>query len=298
MRIGTLPKTWGVTTSYERIFTGTVKAVTDAAHVEKRVELAPKEVFVGDAGEVTAIASEACLGAAIQVGQNWLAYLFRDKRSNELVVDWQRSKAIQQARKDVSILRRLSRLSDSGLVVGNVGVSGHVIVIKRTSDGKEFSAVTDPGGDYELELPGGKYFATANTTQGLWAPETEVLVSNQDCTQLDFWLHIDGRIAGIVQKSDGKPASYVHVAIVPLSPVGESFTVTTNAEGHYEVGGRQPGEYLVGVGILAAADSAEWTSRVYYPGVPTRKQAYVVEVGKGEWRTDISFMLPSSPNLP
>ena len=297
-RIGSQPKTWGVTTSYARVFTGTVKSATEAGDVEKRVRLVPDEVFVGDAGEVTAIGNQACLGTEVQVGHHWLVYLFRDERSNELVLDWQRSKPIQQAQKDLAVLQRLSNMPDSGIVIGHVGRAGQKVVARRFSDGKEFSAVTDASGNYELDLLSGKYFLTANTTQGLWAPETEASVLAQDCTQVDFWLRIDGRIAGTVETADGKTATYVQVAIVPLSPIGESFTVTTNGEGHFEVGGRQPGQYLVGVGILAPVDSAEWKSRVYYPGVSTREQAHVIQLGKGEWRSDISFMLASSTKTP
>jgi hypothetical protein len=265
---------------------------------EKRIELVPDETFVGDGSEVTAITNQACLNAEIQAGQKWLVYLFRNPRNNELVLGYEgRSKAIEQAQKDIAILRHLSKMSDSGIITGRVGQAGHLVVAKRDSDGKRFSAVSDASGNYELDLPSGEYFLTANTTKGLWAPETEVWVSEQDCTQLDFWLHTDGRIAGTVETADGKAASYVKVAIVPLSPVGESFTVATDGKGHFEVGGRQPGQYLVGVGISAPVDSAEWKSRVYYPGVPTREQAHTIELGKGEWRTDVSFVLaPTSTN--
>jgi hypothetical protein len=55
---GSLPKMWGVTTSYARVFTGTVKSATEAGDVEKRVQLVPDKVFVGDASEVTAIGNQ------------------------------------------------------------------------------------------------------------------------------------------------------------------------------------------------------------------------------------------------
>src|SRR5260370_4224828 len=296
--IGSLPKEWGVT-RYSRVFKGTVKSATNVEDFEKRVELVPEEVFVGDATEATAITNQACLGTEIQAGQKWLIYLFRSQKSNELVLGYEgRSKPIGKAQKDIEILRNLSKTPDSGILIGHVGQSGHKVVARRLSDGKEFSALADTSGNYELELPAGKYFATANTTQGLWAPETEILVSAQDCTQLDFWFRIDGRIAGSVETADGKAASYVQVAIIPISPAGESFTVIADGQGHFEVGGRQPGKYLVGVGILAPVYSAEWQSRVDYPGVPTREQAHVIDLGKGEWRTDISFMLASNSKNP
>ena len=292
-------KDWGLTTIYERVFTGTVKSATAVGDFEKRVELEPAEVFLGDANEVTAITNQACLDPEIEVGQKWLVFLFRSHANNELVLGYEgRSKPMERAQNDIAILRHLSTLTDSGILTGHVGQAGHKVVARRFSVSREFSAVTDASGNYELELPNGKYFATANTTQGLWAPETEVSVLKHDCVQVDFPLRIDGRIAGTVTTADGKPASYVQVAIVRLLPVKQSFTVTTDGVGHFEVGGREPGQYLVGVGILDSAASAEPKIRVYYPGVHTLEQAHVIELGKGEWRTDISFVLRSNSNAP
>jgi hypothetical protein len=89
--------------------------------------------------------------------------------------------------------------------------------------------------------------------------------------------------------------SLAKVAIVPISPVRPQFTVDADENGYFEVSGRQPGYYLVGVGLLAPFDSREGKSRVYYPGVPTREQAKVIDLDVGEWRTDIDFqLLPSS----
>ena len=48
------------------------------------------------------------------------------------------------------------------------------------------------------------------------------------------------------------------------------------------------------IGMLAPFGSAEWQSRVYYPGVRTREEAKVIELGEGDRRTDIDFKLPSS----
>ena len=133
--------------------------------------------------------------------------------------------------------------------------------------------MANESGNYEFELQPGNYYLSANTKQGLWAPETETTVWKQGCTHVDLWLHTDGRIAGTVMSADGKAAQYVQVAIVPVSPAEQSFTVAADEQGHFEVGGRKPGQYLVGVGLLAPANSTEWKSRVYYPGVPTQEQA-------------------------
>src|SRR5215469_16950354 len=56
--------------------------------------------------------------------------------------------------------------------------------------------------------------------------------------------------------------------------------------------------YLVGVGLLAAVNTAEWATRVCYQRVRTQEQAKVVDLGKGECRTDISFKLLPTPTTP
>ena len=107
-----------------------------------------------------------------------------------------------------------------------------------------------------------------------------------------FRLLVDGKLAGRVTLADGRPASLAKVAIIPISPVHPQFTVDADENGYFEVSGRQPGKYLVCVGLLAPFDSAEWRSRVYYPGVRTRERAKIIELDVGEWHTDIDFKLP------
>jgi len=321
------------TQGYTRVFTGTVRSAVSVADTEKRLELIPEEVFLGDTSEVTATVNQACRSENepdIQSGDKWLFYVrpksYWDRETrlvntDGLEVAWDSpSKPVSEAEDDIATLRHLVSLTDKGILAGNVvrigatvdtlnptAVPNHRVIATSVQTGTEYTSFTNVNGHFELELPPGSYDVTASTKQGLRDAEPFIPtaidleygvrgnahVRPRGCTEMAFRLLVDGKIAGRLTTADGRSASFAKVAIIPISPVHPQFTVDADENGYFEVSGRQPGQYFVGVGLLAPFDSAEWKSRVYYPGVRTREQAKVIELGVGEWRTDIDFSLPS-----
>jgi len=323
------------THGYARVFTGTVRSTVYVSETETRLELIPDEVFVGDKSELTATVNQACLSEnepEIKAGDKWLFYV-RSKRywdretrlvnTDGLEVAYDSpSKPVSEAEDDVATLKHLAGLTDKGILAGNVvrigatvetlnptAVPNHRVVATSVQSGTEYTSFTNVNGHFELELPPGSYDVTASTEQGLRDAEPfkpnpidleygfrgNAHVRPRDCTEMAFRLLVDGKLAGRVTTAGGRPASFAKVAIVPISPVHPQFTVDADENGYFEVSGRQPGQYLVGVGLLAPFDSSEWQSRVYYPGVPTRERAKVIELDAGEWRTDVDFqLLPGS----
>jgi hypothetical protein len=302
------------------VFTGTVRSVVDLSDTDKILTLAPDEVFRGEqASVVTATVNQACMDPnlpEIRTGDQWLFYLegvggVRVAESAavlHMAFDGS-SKPVSQAEEDIERLRHLSRLTSEGLVVGGVirigptydsldptPVQNHTV--RATGWSGEQATATDDRGHYELELPAGSYEVTANTDrgfkhqsgpEGIWTN-----VPERGCVDLDFTLLVDGHLAGSVTAADGKPASFINVAIVPTQPRGAPFTVVADENGHFDVEGRQPGRYVIGVGLLEPFASQEWKSRVYYPGVSTQDQAQTIDLGVGEWRTDLDFKLPAT----
>jgi hypothetical protein len=300
------------TQDYARVFTGTVKSAFDIGETDKLLQLIPDEVFLGDpASEVLAVTNQACLRRDIRAGEKWLFYLYRNPKTNGLVLPYDSpSKPIGEAQDDIARLRHLQKLGDSGLLTGTLTrivsknpwkfarVPNREVDIKRGSDGAEFTTETDGNGHYEIEVPANSYILTANTEEGLWAPETTTLVRKHACVGVGFLLHTDGRISGIVTTADGKPARYAQVQIVPVLTEEESFTVVADADGHFEVGGRLAGRYLVGAGLAAKIGSPQWHPSVYYPGVSNRDHAQTIELGEGHWHADIKINLPVSSTSP
>jgi hypothetical protein len=306
------------TYGYARVFTGTVKAVTEISFTDRRLELTPDETFLGPATEVTTTVNQACMplhDPELQAGDKWLFYLQspwrpgQEGQKQELVLPYDSRSGplnLDSTQEEISTLRHLARLTDSGVVAGrvtrlekkeekieSVPVSDWALNAKSSS-GTEYKTLTDSNGHFEFELPPDSYSVTANTQQGSWAPDRDPFVRKAECVDVDFPLHADGQISGTVTRADGKPASNAQVAILRLSPWHEYFTVQTDKQGHFEVKGQEPGRYIVGEGVLANT-IAEWRLHVYYPGVSSREQAMPIDLGEGESRNDIDFNLPPTP---
>src|SRR5258708_1553992 len=290
------------TQGYARVFTGTVKSAFDIGEADKLLQLIPDEVFLGDASEVMAVTNQGCLHREIQTGDKWLFYLFRNMKADGLVLGYDSpSKPITEAQADITRLRHLPKLNDSGLLTGTLTrivsknpwkvsrVPNRTVLVK--SRNAEFTAQTDDNGHYEIEVPPNTYTVSANTEVGLWAPETNTSVAKSACVGVGFLLHTDGRISGRVITADGKPAPYPQIQIVPV-PTGEQpFTVVGDADGHFEVGGREAGQYVVGAGAAKKVGSAQWQPSTYYPGVNDRNQAQAIELREGQWRADLKIKL-------
>jgi hypothetical protein len=317
---------------YTRVFSGTVLSADDLSKTERRLELIPDEVFVGDKSALRATINHACLPdnePELKAGDKWLFYIrpkpYVDEITHQIKVDggleipWRSpSKPVSEAGNDIAILRRLGKLTDKGILAGNVvrigdtienlnprAVPNHKVIAKNLDTLAEYTSFTDRKGRFEFELPHGHYEVSASTNPGLRDADqfTEnavalasglagnAVVRQHDWTAVDFRLVVDGKLAGQVTTADGRPASFAKVAIIPISPVRPQFVVDADENGHFEVDGRQPGKYIVGVGLLAPFDSADWKSRVYYPGVTSKKHAKVIELGDGQWRTDVNFRL-------
>lgn len=224
----------------------------------------------------------------LKVGDKWLFYIrpkpYVDGITHHIStrgfeVPWYGpSKPVSEANDDIATLRRMGELADKGILTGRVvrvgetvdnlnptAVPNHKVIAKNLSTGTEYIAFTNSNGRFEFELPHGHYEVSASTKGGLRDGEPfeenavaleyglggNAVVRQRDWTDIvDFRLVVDGKLAGQVTIADGRPASFAKVAIIPISPVRPQLVVDADENGHFEVGGRQPGKYLVGVGLF------------------------------------------------
>jgi hypothetical protein len=299
----------GTSGNYAYVFVGVVLSAKEISGTERRLQLVPEEVFLGKPVEELTVMTEqgACL-PEIQIGDKWLFYLRRDDGNGELLLRYgDPSKPLAGAEEDIAVLRHLVGFTDSGVVKGTATrryawdgegtrfpVPNHMIVAKRKSDGSEYSTATDRTGRYEFEqLPSGSYDLSANTDEEVWAESGTIRVYAKSCSGVDFEMRSAGTISGHISTADGKPFTkhpevQVHLISGSDDNVNSGYV---DEKGFYEVNGLEPGRYLVGIGIMDRAGDPIVKTRVYYPGVRTRDQAVVVELGQAEKRKDVDSQL-------
>src|SRR5215470_2257263 len=291
------------------IFTGTVLSSIDISDTEKRLQVAPHEMFRGvPASELTVVTEQDDCLPDLRVGEEWLFYLQRDEKTHSLVLPFgSLSKPTAEGQEEISTLRRTIAMSDSGLIIGYVSrddsdgdkstttepVASQKVTAIRESDGAQYSAISDSDGNYEFEpLPIGSYTLSANTRPGLWAPDWGATIRPRSCHAYEFELRTDGRISGHVRAADGKPLAEQLWVDVVSEDGGRGDSAYVDDEGRFEARGLEPGRYVIGMGINAQPNTAEWRARVYYPGVRSKDEATVVELGNAERRSGVDFKIP------
>lgn len=186
-------------------------------------------------------------------------------------------------------------------------------------EGGRREARIGPGGSYSFGgVAAGKYKLYASLPDGLtdsdplspggghWdggKGQREITINGRGCLSRDIEVRDDGRVSGRVLDENGAPAAYVTVNLLHITLTGkvrgdsedvyEGLATLTDGAGNYRFLGLRPGGYLIGVRIgrhiVGTAEAAR--PETFYPGVPTREQAVVVPLGKGESVTGHDFQL-------
>jgi hypothetical protein len=303
------------------VFTGVVRSSVEVGDTDKRLEIVPDEVFVGDSSDATAITNQACLHTEIQAGDKWLFYLYRDPRNDTLVLSYDGpSQPISEAEDGISVLRDLGHLKSTGVLIGTIQhlgsdpevahptpLANHKVVAKNVANGAEYTAYTNEKGHFKFDLPVGKYDVTTAPEYGLWEVENfasmqgSVPVEKGSCWEhnfgvrqaADFKLPTDGTISGNVGSPDGKPFT-VHPWVQIVSVDSDFFrSAYVDGKGNFEAKGFKPGRYVVGLGIRAGTGYfSDVPTPIYFPGVRTKEQAIIIELRPGEKRTNVDFQLP------
>jgi hypothetical protein len=219
-----------------------------------------------------------------------------------------RSKPARTAQEDINFLRNLPVPGTGGRIYGTISayigtrdyppMAGvKVVVLNEHND--RIEAVTDNKGRYEItglkpgkyivepEWP--KYYVDGNSSDRYRTNEVEV--SDRGCAQQSFWAKPDSRLTGKVVDSIGRsvPAT---VYLASVDNPDQSFTGYEEAEGGFEIKGIPPGRYRLYVNLKDRFSKSEDDELYFYPGVPEKSKAAIIEIGVGQEVNIESFYLP------
>ncbi|HYG81171.1 MAG TPA: hypothetical protein VD861_12320 [Pyrinomonadaceae bacterium] len=215
---------------------------------------------------------------------------------------------------------------DDGAAVGDEIVDANVEPLGVTTavlegGGRRREARIGPEGFYSFyDVAAGKYKLYVSLPDGLTdfkrlspdiadgsdeKDQREIAITGRGCFHRHFAVKDNGRISGRVLDEDGGPAAHVTVSLIHFTLTGkvrepgddffDNLTSRTDEAGNYNFMGLRPGGYLIGVrvGKRISGDGPEAAyPQTYYPGVPARKQAVVVALGKGGSVAGHNFQLP------
>jgi len=297
----------------DMVFTATIASVHPAADGELRLTLEPETVFKGEPaiGMEIMTAQHKCL-PPIKTGDHWLFSLYRDHESKELRVNYgSRSGPIDEMSATLTLLRRLTRLSDSGVVKGHVYVERDVseneiadvplanlsIIVTQEGTGRESQVVTDKDGNFEFEpLAAGDYDLNPLTKRGLWTMWSgKFSVKPHGCTDFDLDMHVDGQISGKVVFPAGIDPYQWSVKVSPVDQPGITpDSEWTDRSGGFVLHGLKPGRYVVAVEATEHRDGPNLALDLFAPGTGDRTNAREIELGEASHVDGVEITVPST----
>ena len=249
----------------------------------------------------------AC-GFDFDLGHSYLVYAERTPSGELRTNHCMRTAPMEDASGDLAYLRSLPTLRPVGQISGFAfdsqipmpagGASwpwGTLPDVQVTihSDQVRNAAATDANGRFVFsDLPAGSCTVTA-AKAGYWAgaPVTAV-VPAKGYADVSFNLNVDRAIAGRLLDQFGQAVPDVTVELIRgPDQLGYRQTIS-DARGHYQFRGLQPGEYYLGVSLTSQPLADHLYQRWYYPAGSDFSKAFSLTAGDGPEFLAVDLPLP------
>ena len=298
---------------YAYILLGTIFSVEPTANDEYRIHFHADEIFRGKPStDIFAVTNQGQCLPDLRPGDQWLAFLRSDPERGLVLAYENDSRPLNGNQDELVRLRRLAKMTDSGVLLGDVNwshwhpnsgntngpVANYEIIATRKDDRTVRHVFTDKKGHFEFEpLPAGDYVIDSKTAPGVYtADEGNVKVNPRGCMKLNIGLTADGILSGRVSTLDGKPVASRRVYALTVGGEDKGWMAqTTDEHGAFTFRGVNPGQYLLGIGTPNGTESSDPNISVYFPDALSLDRATVISLGNAEHLEGLKIVIPALP---
>ncbi len=313
--------------SADAVFLATAEEITKSENLYgSKTKLKVEEAFKGVNSPQEIILNEGVCEFNFEVGETYLVYATRDKKTNFLrVFLCSRTTSLKNAVQDLEFIRLLvaGKLVSSiyGIVKQPANNEKHEFIplpnvrlvmftdflksgdknVRSKKTNSERETVSDSKGNYRFDnLPEGMHRLRIFLPNDLttFNDERKIFTQNPSCSESSFDIHIDGRISGKIVNAEGKPAPLVGVSI--SNRENQYFYYLPNAQtdinGNYEIKGIPPGKYILSVSPSRVKSNFSFPFiSYYYPATFNAFEAKIIELDYAGKVQGINLkMLPTS----
>ena len=243
----------------------TVEARGRRIIAERRVTLRVLEAFDGHVGaevQILTNADSSMCGYSFNKGSRYLVYAFARPDGELTTSICSRTKPLANIGGELSFLRAPATLKATHVTgrvqlrendYGTGSLSPRPVAGARfvLSGDRQYEAVSGRDGEFEIDVPSGKYAVHFLVADDLYVgalprlPRELDLSDTRACPHVEAAAHHDGRVSGRLLTGDGRPAADVAIEIVRADRRTAAFGGRTNARGEFDLRQVAPGKYSV-----------------------------------------------------
>jgi hypothetical protein len=298
---------------YSYVFVGSIYAIAPTAGEEKQIQIVPEEIFLGKPGSLITVITDAgiCL-PKMQVGDRWLFYLRQEGATPIKLPYGGDSLPVAYAQEQIATLRRLETIGNLSILRGHVmrgesddgkPLPNARVTARSKSDGTQFSSTTDADGRYEFQLlPAGSYKITVAPVGSYQPDKSGIDLKPGACWDLTLSRSPHAKISGHVRHYDGSPVAGIDLVLIG-SDNSWYWTDQTDEKGYFEFDSLDPGKFVLGLNFPKRPDwfnggcggdcSKAPPASQFYPGVPDRSAARIIELATDEKLDHLDFTIPA-----